>query len=105
MYLKFEISFITYPENISIKITNEFRGCKIFSMEVFQDFHSILRYSSGWLQMTITELATYAFVSFIIVLWYYFKWKHRHFEKIASEETAVIPNYWRRTRVYWDTST
>ncbi|CAH1715441.1 unnamed protein product [Aphis gossypii] len=35
--------------------------------------------------MTITELTTYALVSFIVVLWCYFKWKNRHFEKIASK--------------------
>ncbi|CAH1715439.1 unnamed protein product [Aphis gossypii] len=35
--------------------------------------------------MTIIELTTYALVSFIVVLWCYFKWKNRHFEKIASK--------------------
>jgi len=54
-------------------------------MEVSQDFQSTSKHTSGWLQMTITELTTYALVSFIVVSWCYFKWKNRHFEKIASK--------------------
>lgn len=85
MYLKFEIAFITHSANKSHKITNEFYGCNIFSMELSQDFPTTFKHSAGWLQMTITEFTTYTLVSFIVVLWCYFKWKHRHFEKVASK--------------------
>nr|DAD54391.1 TPA_exp: cytochrome P450 enzyme 8 [Aphis glycines] len=54
-------------------------------MEVSQDFQSTSKHSSGLLQMTITELTSYALVSFLVVLWCYFKWKNRDFEKIASK--------------------
>ncbi|XP_050054621.1 cytochrome P450 4C1-like [Aphis gossypii] len=55
------------------------------NIEVSHDFQSTSKHSSGWFKMTITELTTYALVSFIVVLWCYFKWKNRHFEKIASK--------------------
>ncbi|KAF0752653.1 cytochrome P450 4C1-like isoform X1, partial [Aphis craccivora] len=57
----------------------------MFSMEVSQDSPAISRYSAGWLQMTIIEFTFYALFSFIVVLWCYFKWKNRHFEKVASK--------------------
>lgn len=80
MYPKFEIAFITFFENISLKITNEFCGCNIFSMEVSQDSPS-----TDWLQMAITKMTAYVLVSSIMILWCYLKWKHRHFEKVASK--------------------
>jgi len=38
--------------------------------------------------MTITELILYAVISFIVILWCYFKWKQRPFERVALKMTG-----------------
>jgi len=88
VYLNIEIPFVTCSQNMSLKISNEFYVCKFFNKEVSQDFSGTSKYSAGGLQMTITEWTVYAVLSFIVVLWCYFKWKQRPFEKVALKMTG-----------------
>ncbi|KAF0750338.1 cytochrome P450 4C1-like [Aphis craccivora] len=64
----------------------------IFNMEVSQEFPVSTKHSAGGIRMTSTELTGYAVISFIVVLWCYFKWKQRPFERVASKMTGP-PSY------------
>ncbi|XP_050054619.1 cytochrome P450 4C1-like isoform X2 [Aphis gossypii] len=91
VYLKIAILLVTCSQNC-LKISNEFYVCKVFNMEVSQDFYGTSKHSAGGLQITITEWTVYVVLSFIVVLWCYFKWKQRPFEKVASKMTGP-PSY------------
>ncbi|KAF0747583.1 Uncharacterized protein FWK35_00018805, partial [Aphis craccivora] len=61
-------------------------------MDVSQEFSATSKHAAGRLRMTSTELTGYAVISFIVVLWCYFKWKQRPFERVASKMTGP-PSY------------